>query len=962
MDDTLLLRRYAEGQDAEAFAELVRRYAGMVYGTCLRITRNAHDAEDVVQESFLELARRAGSVQKPGPWLHGVAANKARNVVRDAVTRNRHEEQVMTEIHGEPTWEELAPHVDRAIEELPDELRDVVVQHFLRGQTQAQAAEILGVNQSTVSRQLEQAVQQLREALRKGGVVASVAVLGTLLTQNASAAVPAALTAVLGKMAVAGVSKAAAGTTAGVLSTVGGKVAVVIAAAAAVIVTGVVLSQHTAKPPPPPPAIVSATATNSSNGGTDVNQEKNARPAAIRPDYSKLELKGDDHAKDSFSLTLQAVARMYGIDVDYETVYGLSGNGFAPGIHPPEDCRQLQRMHDRGQCLDIVAARLGLVLRPLDLDYRRNQKPWLAIREALDHREVVITSCGWLDAPYTWWGIILEAPENGPVNAMRGATQNGRKDTRLNHTAKTCWAVTLGKPTMTPEQADIAMLQRAVARIRGDKEPFLLGDDQVVYGLKAMDLWIADMKKPAFQPDDPASSMGNAACCALYTSEGARDTCLYLRRRLATFPEAMRTHIDAAAAQYDFIWRALAPFSVYPGGYAAVIGDQARQIEHADKVLVPCKEAMAKAADEIEKALAAARPRPDYSKLDLKGRDWHDDSFSIVMREVARLHGHEADYTTIFALSGNAFSPSWVTDKEFCRATGRMFGKEKNIDMVARFLGLNARKLVLPEPLPTPQPDPQGRTWGTPPFKEWVRNRNAECAAVIRKALEAGETVVTSGGWRNHEWFVWGIITEAQPDGTITGETISSPLDGNVGHCFMDHIRDYWAITPAPERLPQKEADLALLRSVVQSLSGAPPYEPGWVVYGLQAMDMWIAQMSKPSFQEDSPASSAGNAGINADASAQGAEVAAEYLRQRMGTFPEPMWPHLEAAAEHYANITELLRPFAVPPKDGKGYSAITGDLAKQKAHAENVLKPVKAELAAAADEMEKAIESVRGD
>ena len=80
-------------------------------------------------------------------------------------------------------------------------------------------------------------------------------------------------------------------------------------------------------------------------------------PMPVNPDYSRLYLKGDDHAKDSFSLTLQAVARMYGIDVDYETVYALSGNGFAPGIHPPEDCRQLQRTHDRGQCLDIVAAR-----------------------------------------------------------------------------------------------------------------------------------------------------------------------------------------------------------------------------------------------------------------------------------------------------------------------------------------------------------------------------------------------------------------------------------------------------------------------------------------------------------------------------------------------------------------------------------------------------------------------------
>jgi hypothetical protein len=326
-----------------------------------------------------------------------------------------------------------------------------------------------------------------------------------------------------------------------------------------------------------------------------------AKVVKAKPDYSKLHLKGDDHAEDSFSLTVQAVARLYGIDVDYETIYALSGNGFAPGIHPPEDCRQLQRTHDRGQCLDIVAGRLGLVLRPLDL--RKDPTPWAAISKALDRGEVVVASRGWLDAPYTWWGIILEAPTHGPMNAIRGATQNGRRDNRLDHAGR-CWAVSVGNPGLTPEQADIAMLRRAVARIRGDKEPFLFREDKVVYGLKAMDLWIADMRKPAFQPDDPGSSAGNAACCALYSCAGARDTCSYLRRRLVAFPEAARPDIAAAADQYDFIRRTLAPFAV-PGGYAGVAGDPAKQKQHAEEVLTPCKEAMAKAAEHLEKALAA---------------------------------------------------------------------------------------------------------------------------------------------------------------------------------------------------------------------------------------------------------------------------------------------------------------------------------------------------------------------
>ena len=62
--DLILLKQYAGSRDAEAFAELARRYAGLVYGTCLRIVGNAFDAEDVAQECFLELARHEPAVRR----------------------------------------------------------------------------------------------------------------------------------------------------------------------------------------------------------------------------------------------------------------------------------------------------------------------------------------------------------------------------------------------------------------------------------------------------------------------------------------------------------------------------------------------------------------------------------------------------------------------------------------------------------------------------------------------------------------------------------------------------------------------------------------------------------------------------------------------------------------------------------------------------------------------------------
>jgi RNA polymerase sigma factor (sigma-70 family) len=216
--DAALLRQYSLSRDAEAFTELVRRHAGMVYGTALHVMGNPHDAEDVAQECFLDLVRKSQSISTSlAGWLHTTAMHRSLDSIRHASARSRHEEALMDNEsrHEEPTWHEVAPHVDRALEGLPDEIRCPLVLHYLEGRSQQEVADELGINQSTVSRHLEKGVMQLREKLKKAGIVASAAFLTTLLGQDAATAAPAALVSSLGKMAIAGIGKAAVAETAG---------------------------------------------------------------------------------------------------------------------------------------------------------------------------------------------------------------------------------------------------------------------------------------------------------------------------------------------------------------------------------------------------------------------------------------------------------------------------------------------------------------------------------------------------------------------------------------------------------------------------------------------------------------------------------------------------------------------------------------------------------------------------
>jgi RNA polymerase sigma factor (sigma-70 family) len=200
--DGQLLERFVRQRDETAFEVLVWRHGPMVLALGQRMLRNPHDAEDVLQATFLTLVKKAASIGKRdslGSWLYKVAYRLALRVqARTPRTMAEGwpiEDVPAVEREEEANWRELRPLLDGAIERLPEKYRTALVLCDLQGKSYREAAEQLGCPVGTVSTRVTRARQLLRKRLAHHGVALSVGVLTTALTRQTATAMPSSLTA-----------------------------------------------------------------------------------------------------------------------------------------------------------------------------------------------------------------------------------------------------------------------------------------------------------------------------------------------------------------------------------------------------------------------------------------------------------------------------------------------------------------------------------------------------------------------------------------------------------------------------------------------------------------------------------------------------------------------------------------------------------------------------------------------
>jgi RNA polymerase sigma-70 factor (ECF subfamily) len=166
--------RRAQRGDGEAVRELYRRYAPRVYAVVRRLAGDDALAEDWAQEAWVRAIRalpRFRGDARFSTWIHRIAVNSALHGRRWRDRRVKNEVAMPLTlpppIRVQPQAEQtvLRMSLERALQTLPDGMRQVLVLHDVEGYTHEEIANLLGVTAGTSKSQLFKARARMRRAL-----------------------------------------------------------------------------------------------------------------------------------------------------------------------------------------------------------------------------------------------------------------------------------------------------------------------------------------------------------------------------------------------------------------------------------------------------------------------------------------------------------------------------------------------------------------------------------------------------------------------------------------------------------------------------------------------------------------------------------------------------------------------------------------------------------------------------
>jgi len=174
----------AQAGRQDAFTEIVERHSGTVYNLALRLMNDPQEAEDVLQETFISAFRALDRFQgrsRLSTWLYRIAVNTARNTIAsrqrrpldyEAELSESEQNNVAARLKHDDTpeasvlSEEIRVTVNRAIEQLPEDLRTAIVLREVEGLSYEEIAEAMDCPVGTVRSRIFRAREAIDRALQ----------------------------------------------------------------------------------------------------------------------------------------------------------------------------------------------------------------------------------------------------------------------------------------------------------------------------------------------------------------------------------------------------------------------------------------------------------------------------------------------------------------------------------------------------------------------------------------------------------------------------------------------------------------------------------------------------------------------------------------------------------------------------------------------------------------------------
>jgi RNA polymerase sigma factor (sigma-70 family) len=215
MSDRELLREFLERRSESAFQRLAQKHIDLVYGTALRRVNDSGLAEEIAQEVFIALARRAPRLRwdmNLAGWLYKATLLQASRRYRDEQRRKRREELAVemgaTMKDEDSLLKSLAPALDDALLGLSEKDRQALLLRFFEKKNFREIALELGIGEDAAQKRVAKSLGQLTQWFRRRGYGVPTAAALAAALDAASQAAPSGLAALAAQGALAAAASA----------------------------------------------------------------------------------------------------------------------------------------------------------------------------------------------------------------------------------------------------------------------------------------------------------------------------------------------------------------------------------------------------------------------------------------------------------------------------------------------------------------------------------------------------------------------------------------------------------------------------------------------------------------------------------------------------------------------------------------------------------------------------------